>query len=586
MFVACLRVETSDEAHGCVLVRATVEWSRDEQATSQGIMERTRGKPGYHVEELEPRAGWSVEEGSGIQRDTTEGRRRTFFAVALAVGIFAWAVIGLLVEGPGFAVLAPAKVQGVEEAASALARLFAALVLALFLTEDAGRRMRWVAGGLVVLGLGHLIFGYIEPLVQSDPPELHEALYEIFVAQTVACALFAIGLFPGTPPRFLVRAMVVVSGSLVAGYILIFEFMGGEEWMPSLTRVDSPEETVQFGTPFAWLTPLHWTVSVLPLALAIAAMAGAFWQSRRGMLRGWLLFAMVLLAGSVLHEYLWPSAYGGGVLTSADVLGLAFAIVVAVGGLTELRRAASERAELLASERERTRRLRELAALRADFSAMVAHELDGPISAVRRLTEMLSAEGRDPAVRDYATGTIDAELDVLTALVRDVREAAAVERDDFKVRPRPMQVSDLLNEAEAFANTLPGDHPVETTFAGGLEAGERVLADPERVGQVLRNLLSNAAKYSAEGAPIEIRATREDGHVNLQVADRGPGIHPDDRARIFEKFGRGRDGRRVSGAGLGLYLSRRIVRGHGSELTVETTPGEGSTFGFDLKVAR
>lgn len=555
---------------------------------STGNMERTKSKSGDLVGEPVMGDGGGEEGARAGSSGALAGRRRTFFAVALAVAIFAWAVIGLLVEGPGFAVLAPAKVQGVEEAASALARLFAALVLGLFLAEDAGRRMRWVAGGLVVLGLGHLIFGYIEPLVQGDPPELHEALYETFVTQTFACALFAIGLFPGTPPRFLVRTMVLISGSLVAGYVLVFEFMGGEEWMPSLTRVDSPEETVQFGTPFAWLTPLHWTISVLPLALAMAAMAGAFWQSRRGMLRGWLLFAMVLLAGSLLHEYLWPSAYGGGVLTSADVLSLAFAVVVAVGGVTELRRAASERAELLASERERTRRLRELAALRADFSAMVAHELDGPISAVRRLTEMLAAEGQDSAVRGYATSTIDGELDVLTALVRDVREAAVVERDDFKVRPKPMRISALLSEAESFATTLPGDHPVETTLAGGLKDGERVLADPERVGQVLRNLLSNAAKYSADGAPIEIRATREDGRVKVQVADHGPGIHPDDLARIFEKFGRGRDrdGRKVSGVGLGLYLSRRIVRGHGSELTVETKPGEGSTFGFDLKMAR
>lgn len=547
-------------------------------------MERTQGKSGDLVGVPKARG----DGGSGGRSGAPLRGRRTFLAVALALAIFAWAVIGLLAPGPGFAVLAPAKLQGVEEAASALARLFAALVLALFLAEDEGRRMRWVAGGLVVLGLGHMVFGYIEPQIQNDPPALNESLYEVFVTQTFACALFAIGLFPGTPPRFLVRTVAIVSGSLVAGYILIFEFLEGEDWMPQLARIESPEETVKFGTPFAWLEPLHWILSALPLGLAVAAMAGAFWRSRRGMLRGWLLFAMVLLAGTLLHEYLWPSAYGGGVLTSADVLSLAFAIVVAVGGVTELRRAASERAALLASERERTRRLRELAALRADFSAMVAHELDGPISAVRRLTEMLSAEGQDPAVLGYTTATIDGELDVLTALVRDVREAAAVERDDFEVSPRQMQVSDLLNEAEAFANTLPGDHPVETTLAGGLKAGERVLADPERVGQVLRNLLSNAAKYSPKGAPIELRATREDGHVSIRVVDHGPGIHPDDLTRIFEKFGRGRDrdGRQVSGAGLGLYLSRRIVRGHGSELTVETKPGEGSTFGFDLKVAR
>jgi signal transduction histidine kinase len=105
---------------------------------------------------------------------------------------------------------------------------------------------------------------------------------------------------------------------------------------------------------------------------------------------------------------------------------------------------------------------------------------------------------------------------------------------------------------------------------------------------VLRNLLSNAAKYSPDGAPIEIRAIRTDAGIRIEVADHGPGIHPDDLDRIFEKFGRGRDrsGRKVSGVGLGLYLSRRITRGHGSDLTVSTTPGEGSVFGFDLEITR
>ncbi len=113
-----------------------------------------------------------------------------------------------------------------------------------------------------------------------------------------------------------------------------------------------------------------------------------------------------------------------------------------------------------------------------------------------------------------------------------------------------------------------------------------MLANPERVGQVLRNLLSNAAKYSPEGAPIELRVIGKKGRVRLEVADRGPGIHPDDVTRIFEKFGRGRERYKMPGVGLGLYLSRRIVRGHGSELTVQTKVGEGSVFGFELKVVR
>jgi len=517
-----------------------------------------------------------------------KGHRSVLVAAALAALVVAWAATNLLSGGEGFAVLVSDKVVGGEEAASSLARLFAALVLGLFLADAVGWRARWVAGGLVVLGLGHLIFGYLEPLIQKDPPELNESLYEAFVTQTLACALFMIGLFPGRPPRPLVWAATVIPAALVFGYIALFEFLDGEEWMPPLSRVENPERTLTLGSPLGWLTPWHWALSTLPLGLAAAAVVGAFWQSRGGLLRSWLLFAVVLLAGSVLHDYLWPSAYGGGLLTTADALSLVFAVVVAVGGVSELRRVASERAKLLATERERARRLNELNAMRSDFSAMVAHELETPIAAVRKLNELLSVQGEDPGVRDYATGATEGELDALANLVSDVRAVAAVEHEGFEIEARSLPLEKLLTDARTYARTLPADHPVHQIRQGDLRAGECVLADPERIGQVLRNLLSNAAKYSPEGTPIELRVIGEEGRVRIEVADHGQGIHPEDVPRIFEKFGRGRDreSHKVPGAGLGLYLSRRIVQSHGSELTVQTRPGEGSVFAFELAVVR
>ena len=512
------------------------------------------------------------------------GHRSVLFAAMLAVVVVAWAAMNLLAGGEGFAVLVSDTVVGGEEAASALARLFAALVLGLFLADAVGWRARWVAVGLVVLGLGHLIFGYLEPLIQEDPPELDESLYEALVTQTLACALFMVGLFPGRAPRPLVWAATMVPASLVVGYVALFEFLDAEEWMPALSRVENPERTLTLGSPLGWLTPWHWALSTLPLGLAAAAVVGAFWQSRRGLLRSWLLFAVVLLAGSVLHDYLWPSAYGGGLLTTADALSLIFAVVVAVGGVSELRRVASERARLLATERERARRLDELNALRSDFSAMVAHELETPIASVRKLNELLSAQGEDPAVRAYATNATEGELDALANLVRDVRAVAAVEREGFEIEARSLPLEKLLTDARSYARTLSVDHPVQQIRQGDLRAGERVLADPERIGQVLRNLLSNAAKYSPEATPIELRVGKKEGRIRIEVADHGQGIHPDDLQRIFEKFGRGRERHKMPGAGLGLYLSRRIVEGHGSELTVQTRPGEGSVFGFELAV--
>jgi signal transduction histidine kinase len=534
-------------------------------------------------------SGSKLSTGSRVSR----GHQMVLFAAAaLAALIVLWAVANLTVDGFAFAQAGHAKLRGGEEAASAVARIFAALVLFMFSAEGAGWRMRWVAGGLVVLGLGHLIFGYVEPTVQIDPIETNEALYEGFVTQTLACALFAVGLCTIRPPGRLLRAAMAVPVAMVAAYVLIFEFLHGDNWMPrlSIEAVEDPGDTVNFALPFGWLTHWHWALAALPLGLALAAAAGAFIQNRRGLLRSWLLFAIVLLAGAQLHEYFWPSPYGGDLLTTADILSLVFAVVVAVGGITELRRVALERAALLASERERVRRLSELTALKADFSAMVAHELDGPIGALRKLAELVSVEGDDREIRNYATSTMEVEIDALNRLVADVRSAARVERDDFRIEPLSLPIGALIDDAEAYARTLPGEHSVRVTYVGTLAPRERVWADPERIGQVLRNLLSNAAKYTPANAPIEIRASRSphNGHIQIEVADHGPGISPEDLRRIFEKFGRGRDeqGKKVSGAGLGLYLSRRIVQSHGSDLRVQSSPGEGSVFSFDLEVTR
>ena len=122
------------------------------------------------------------------------------------------------------------------------------------------------------------------------------------------------------------------------------------------------------------------------------------------------------------------------------------------------------------------------------------------MAAVRRLTEMLGTDEADPAMRRYAVAAIESETDALDALVEDVRSSAAIEREDFMVEPRPVPLG-VLPGAEGFANALPAEHPVNLEFGDDLEPREKVLADPERVGQVLRNLLSNAAKYSPEGAP-------------------------------------------------------------------------------------
>lgn len=197
---------------------------------------------------------------------------------------------------------------------------------------------------------------------------------------------------------------------------------------------------------------------------------------------------------------------------------------------------------------------------------------------------MLDRGGASRDQQQRMLAMIRSETRMLQRLVNDIRDAVTVERDDFAVDLQPVSVSRLIGDAALAMESRLAGHRFSVAPAPGME----VLADPERIGQVLRNLLVNAAKYTPEGTEVMLRAIEEDGQVRFEVADRGPGVDAEDLSRIFTKFGRGRDaeGRKVPGFGLGLYLSRRIALAHGGDLIARSEPGRGSTFSFVLKENR
>jgi two-component system, OmpR family, sensor histidine kinase KdpD len=111
-------------------------------------------------------------------------------------------------------------------------------------------------------------------------------------------------------------------------------------------------------------------------------------------------------------------------------------------------------------------------------------------------------------------------------------------------------------------------------------------ADPEFAAQVVKQLVENAIKYSPAGAPVVISAERRDAKIVIGVADRGPGIEENERARIFDKFFRGRRHRfDMKGTGMGLAIAKGIVEAHGGRIWVESEPGQGSVFYFTLPIA-
>jgi signal transduction histidine kinase len=497
-------------------------------------------------------------------------RGRDAGAIIVVVMIASWPIISLVLGHSG-AVGISLTVQSALEASIMLTRFFAALVLLLLPRTSLGQRLYWLAGGFVLLGIGSFGFGYLRPLVDTSYMLVNEnaAVYAFLSVCIASGAFLNVGLLPKTAfPR--PRALIVL-GAVALGVAGLF-LASQAAHLPSLVAVS--------GT--SGVTPMYRVLALLPLTLALtAAVAGV--RHCPGRFGGWIGMGLILNAGAQWHNLFWPTAYNA-TLTMATLLRFSSGLVVLLGAVLALRRLLLDHATLLTIEQEYSKRLGEMAILKADFTAMVAHEFGAPIAAIRACAEMAAIGALDPHHKGMALATIQAQTDVLTTLVNDVRTAATAERDDFAIRPRPIAIGIILADAAAFARTLPGEHPC--TMTEGLSY--LVRADPERIGQVLRNLLGNAAKYSAPGTPIELCAIMKDGRVRLQVADRGFGIHPHDLTRVFEKYGRGRDehGRNVQGVGLGLYLSRRIAQAHGTDLSVESFPGIGSVFGFDLEIVQ
>jgi PAS domain S-box-containing protein len=274
----------------------------------------------------------------------------------------------------------------------------------------------------------------------------------------------------------------------------------------------------------------------------------------------------ILLTGSVVHTG-----------------GLPHYCITHILDITDRRHLEMDRAVMLASEREYNRQLRTLTEMRADLTAMVAHELRGPVAALRMMTFLLEGGELSPQDEAQMFATVKGEIEQLDRLVNDIAAATVAEREDFSVQLHPVSLAMLLAGAEALALQVLADHHLTVLPV----PEELVWCDPERLSQVLRNLLQNAAKHTPVGTSVELRAYRHGQQVRIEVADDGPGIAAEYVDLIFEKFARGPSAaaHQTSGAGLGLYVSRQILRAHGSDLTVQSTPGERTVFAFDLTVA-
>ncbi|MGH3441553.1 MAG: sensor histidine kinase [Nitriliruptorales bacterium] len=238
-----------------------------------------------------------------------------------------------------------------------------------------------------------------------------------------------------------------------------------------------------------------------------------------------------------------------------------------------------------AEAEERTiQELRALDEVKAEFVDILTHELRGPMTTVHGYAEVLQRRWRDldEERRQEFLDAIARGSERLTKLVSDIEDVTEADGRALPVSTTPVRLEPIVELVAAEEIGLSDAHRLELAFEDDLPP---VLADPDRVVQVLGNLVSNAVKYSPDGGRVRLAVRRAGDAVEVTVTDDGFGIPPHLRKHLFEKFSRLPTPVRVPGTGLGLYLSRKLVEAMGGEVGVESEEGRGSTFRFTLPVA-
>jgi signal transduction histidine kinase len=248
------------------------------------------------------------------------------------------------------------------------------------------------------------------------------------------------------------------------------------------------------------------------------------------------------------------------------------------------REARRERDRLLAREQEAKREALAASRTKDEFLAMLSHELRNPLAPIVSAIRLLRLSGAPSPALDI----LERQTGHLTRLVDDLLDVSRITRRKIELRRRRIELSEAVDKAVEIVHPLLEERSHEVDLREVLRHGLAVDADPDRLAQIISNLLSNAAKYSDAGSTITVRAARVGDRVSLSMKDEGVGIAPDMMGRVFELFAQHPQAieRSEGGLGLGLAIVRHLTELHGGTVSVRSDgPGKGSEFIVELPAA-
>lgn len=298
---------------------------------------------------------------------------------------------------------------------------------------------------------------------------------------------------------------------------------------------------------------------------------------------------------------------GLGIASAAGLLGIFFLAYSMIRPLRELRRgiravskegpnlpirirSKDEFGELADTFNEMTALLKEEEEMRSDFIAMLSHEIRTPLTSIRESVNMLAEEVLGPVNQQQKKflAIASAEIVRMSDLLNRLMLVSRLESGGLSMDSGPLEVSGFISECIRYVASLAKSKNIriETEIPPNLP---NVMADPDQLQRVVSNLLGNAVKFSGSGDKIKVAAGLDGKGRNIifSVSDNGPGVPATEQSLIFNKYYQARGMRKqADGVGLGLSISRQIVKAHRGDIRVTSRIGKGSTFYFTIPVAR